>query len=83
MPVSNSLLTFLRVMLEGPTCIQNLSDKEIKSARIRVICTVSQLLISNAATSTQNLYQRHDGERPVPVYMGLKLHVHDHLKQII
>ena len=49
-------------------------------------CTISQLLISNAikyTTNTQILYQTRDRETPMPLYMGLKLHAHDRLKNLI
>ena len=84
--VPNSLLTLLQVLLEGTSSIQNMEDHETASARIRVACTLSQLLISNAAkqaTNAHNLYQMHDKETPVPLYIGLKLHSHDRLKNVI
>ncbi|MES9879344.1 MAG: hypothetical protein ABW185_00490 [Sedimenticola sp.] len=85
-PVPNTLLTLLRVLLEGTSSIQNTEDHETISARTRVACTLSQLLISNAAkrtTNAHNLYQSHDRETPMPLYMGLKLHAHDRLKILI
>lgn len=62
-PVPNLLLTLLRVLLKGTSSNQNTGDHETISARTRVACTLSQLLISNATkrtTNAQNLYQTHD-----------------------
>ena len=68
--VPNSLLALLQVLLEGTSSIQNRDDHETASARIRVACTLSHLLISNVAkqaTNARNLYQMHDKKTPVPL----------------
>ena len=85
-PVPNSLLTLVRVLLEGTCSIQNTGDHEAFSARTCVACTLSQLVIGNATkctTTAQNLYQTHDRETLVPLYISLKLHAHDRLKGFI
>lgn len=78
-PVSKPLLTLLDVLLESLSSIEDkvAEDQASISARFRVVCTISQLICSNAAqqsSSARTLYQMKERETPFPLYVGLKLH---------
>ena len=53
---------------------------------MRVACTISQLICSNASKESSTavtLYQRKERQTPFPLYVGLKLHVSDRQKGTI
>ena len=84
-PVPQPLLTLIGVLLEGSSSItQRLQDDEVShTSRMRVACTISQIICSNAikqTSQTETLYQRRERETPLPLYVGLKLHVNDRQK---
>ena len=85
-PVPNSLLTLLAVLLDGSSSILSDEDRETIDSRVRVACATSQLLISISTKkvfSGQTLYHSREREMPLPLFMGLKLHVNNHSKSII
>ena len=87
-PVPKTLLTLLDVLLQGSSSIEEkvAEDQVSIRARVKVACTISQLICSNAAKQTSNaltLYQRKERETPFPLYMGLKLHANDRQKMTI
>lgn len=86
-PVPNSLFTLLRVLLQGASNLQDMENHECLSARNRVACSLSQLIISNTvkrgSKNVRNLYQTQNQETPLPLYIGLKLHAQDRLKSCI
>lgn len=87
-PVPKPLLTLLDVLLQGSSSIEEkmAEDHESSSARMRVACTISQLICSNAAKQASNaltLYQRKERETPFPLYVGLKLHANDRQKGFV
>ena len=62
------------------------SDPANLSARIKVACTISQLICSNATKQESQaiaLYQRKERETPFPLYIGLKLHANSRQKEAI
>jgi len=78
-PVSKPLLTLLDVLLESLSSIEDkvAEDQASISARFRVVCTISQLICSNAAqqsSSARTLYQMKERETPFSLYVGLELH---------
>ena len=59
-------------------------DQASNSARIRVACTISQLVTATKQSSNAlTLYQKKERETPFPLYMELKLHAHDRQKGTI
>ena len=55
-------------------------------ARIKVACTISQLICSNASkqdSQALSLYQRKERETPFPLYIALKLHANSRQKAAI
>ena len=84
--VAQPLLTLIDILLEGLNSIAELKDDQANNiSRIRVACTISQMICSNAtkhSSQTPTLYQRRERERdtPFPLYVGLKLHVNDRQK---
>ena len=85
-PVPNSLLTLLRVLLEGAGGMDVAGNTEKVTARIRVALALSQLVISNAvneSSNAQHLYQVRKRETPFPLYVGLKLHCQGRQKKFI
>ena len=84
-PVPNSLLTLLRVLLEGAGGIGVEKNSEI-TARMRVALTLSQLVISNSvqeSSNAQQLYQVRSRETPFPLYTALVLNCNGHQKKVI
>ena len=70
-PVAKPLLTLIDVLLEGSRFIaeEEKEDPASTSARIRVACTVSQLIYSNASKQSSKaltLSQRKERETPFP-----------------
>lgn len=86
-PVAKPLLMFLDTLLQGTSSLaEGDEDTETVNAKVRVACTISQLICSNTtkrATSAVSLYQRKDRETPFPLYLGLKLHVTDRQKSAV
>ncbi|KAF4114423.1 hypothetical protein G5714_004646 [Onychostoma macrolepis] len=86
-PVAKPLQTLLDVLIQGSSSVeQNEENQATISARVRVACTISQLICSNAAKQSSRaltLYQRKERETPFPLYVGLKLHGNDRNKGII
>ena len=77
-PVTQPLLTLIDILLEGPSSIAKLKDDQASNiSRIRVACTISQMICSNA---TKHSSQKGERETPFPLYVGLKLHVNDRQK---
>ncbi|KAL8588046.1 hypothetical protein ACOMHN_061212 [Nucella lapillus] len=75
-------------MLQGTSSITDETDDdpESLSAKVRVACTISQLICSNTAkraTSAVGLYHRKERETPFPLYLGLKLHVNDRQRSTV
>ena len=67
-PVAKPLLTFLDILLEGSSSIEEKIEEgqASVSARVRAACTISQLIRSNAAKKSSKaltLYQRNERER--------------------
>ena len=61
-------------------------DPSNMSARLKVACTISQLICSNATKQSGQataLYQRKERETPFPLYVGLKLHANSRDKDAI
>ena len=87
-PVAKPLLTLIDVLLEGLRFIaeQEKEDPASTSARIRVACTVSQLICNNASKQSSKAlthYQPKERQTPFPLYVGLSLHATDQQKEAI
>lgn len=87
-PVAKPLLALLDALLQGSASIEENGDDEQDetNARLRVACTISQLICSNAVKKASNavtLYQKKERETPFPLYVGLKLHANDRQKSTI
>ena len=87
-PVAKPLLTLIDVLLEGSHSIaeEEREDPANTSTRIRVACTVSQLICSNAskqASKARNVYQKKERETAFPLYVGLSLHANDRQEGVI
>ena len=83
--VPNSLLTLIRVLLEGAGGI-GVEEQAKVTARMRVALTISQLIISNSvkgSSDAQQLYQVKERETPSPLYMSLVLNCSGRQKKLI
>ena len=83
--VPNSLLTLIRVLLEGAGGI-GVEEQARVTARMRVALTISQLLISNSdkeISEAQQLYQIKERETPFLLYMSLVLNSSGRHKKLI
>ncbi|KAF5283005.1 hypothetical protein FQA39_LY04876 [Lamprigera yunnana] len=78
-----------KVVLQGScTIAETITDDDQAniSARLKVACTISQLIYSNSTNQSSQaitLYQRKNREAPFPLYLGLKLHSNDRKKENI
>jgi hypothetical protein len=87
-PLSNivpaPLLTLVDVLLEGPDAIKK-NDQSNETSKLKIASLISQLIVSNSSKSSGALVQRNakDRETPFPLYVGLKLHITDRMKDTI
>ena len=79
--ISDTLLSFIRMILDGPNI------KHQTNSRSSIAAVISQFLIFNSAkfASTSSSTVRHnvDRETPVPTYLGLMLHASTRKRDLV